>query len=94
MITLLQSEVVDEVLRNNNLWDRDYTKYVSFKVTDPNVRLGMIHSNNLIDINAKYEVLEGVSVIDIAIYNTQRYWLRDFLLKVKVNIIKLFAAVE
>ena len=44
-----------------------------FKIIDLNVRLGILHSNNLIDVNAKYEVLEGVSVIDIAIYNTKRY---------------------
>ena len=91
---LSQSKIVNEPLKNNNLWDGDYTKYVSFKTIDLNVRLGMLHSNNLIDVNAKYKVLEGVSIINIAIYNTKRYWLRDFLLKVKVNNIKLFTTVE
>ena len=91
---LSQSEKVDYQLMNNSLQDSDYTKYVSFKNIDPKVQLGMLYSNNLVEVKEKYEVLEGVSVINVAIIQRKIYWLRDYLLRVKVNNIRLFAAVE
>ena len=33
-------------------------KYILFKVTDANIRLETLYSNNLVNIYAKYEVLE------------------------------------
>ena len=45
-----------------NLWDRNYTKYVSFKDTNTDIRLGALHANNMINTKSKFKILENVSV--------------------------------
>ena len=76
------------------LQNRDYSKYVSFENTEPSIRLRILYSNNLIEINEKYKVLEGVKVLDVVVKEDERFWLRDYLLEVKVGNRKLFAMVE
>ena len=70
---LSQSEKADYELMNNSLWDRDYLKYVLFKNTELKVWLGILHLNNLVEVKEKFEVLEGVSAIDVAIVQGKRY---------------------
>ena len=76
------------------LWKGDYNKYASFKNTELSVRLGMLYLNNLIKINEKYKVLEGVKVLDVVVKEDKRFYLRDYLLEVKVENRKLFTVVE
>ena len=45
--------------------DGNYIRYVSFKGMDPKIRLGILHTSNLFNSDAKFEVLEGVNMIDI-----------------------------
>jgi len=61
---LLRAEEVDKVLITLKLWDGSYTKYIWFKGTSTNNRLGTLYANNMININskAKYEVLEDISI--------------------------------
>ena len=68
---------------------------MSFKGTNPKIRLGILYTNNLFNSDAKFEVLEGVNMIDIIKKkNDKDYWLRDYLLEVKVDNVHLFIAVE
>ena len=64
---------MDITLMKKQLWDKEYNKYVSFKNTEPSFRLGMLHSNNLIDINEKYKVLERVKVLDVVVKKDKRF---------------------
>ena len=61
---LSQSKTIDKKLVQKILWDRNYTKYVSFWETYPNIRLGTLYLNNIKNVKGKYEVLEKVLVID------------------------------
>jgi len=62
---LSQYELVDYNLVNAKLWDGGYTKYISFKETDSNLRLGTLYSNNARNIKGKYKVLENVLVSNV-----------------------------
>ena len=67
------------------LQNRSHTRYVSFKGTSANDRLGALHANNMININgkAKYKVLEDVSVNQIITVGGSRVWMKDYLLSLK-----------
>ena len=45
----------------------------------------MLHSNNLTNVDAKFEILEEVNIIDMIDNKKTKYWLRDFLLQIKVE---------
>ena len=59
---LSQYESIDQKLMKLEFWDRENTRYTSFKVIDTNVYLGTFHLNNLINIDTKYKVLENMNV--------------------------------
>ena len=73
---------------------RENTYYISFKGLDTIIRLRMLHSNNMVQSKAKFEVLEGLNVFDVISINEEKYWLREYLLGLKVDNVKLFIAVE
>ena len=89
-----QQEVMDRMLINIKLWNRDITKYISFQEIDLQTKLGALHANNMNNSQGKYKVLEGVKVHDVVNIEENKYWLRDYLLKVKFEGNRLFAAVE
>ena len=62
---LSKYKVVDHKLMKKVRWDRDYTKYISFKETNLKTKLGMLHINNMFNSNVKFKALEGINVIDI-----------------------------
>ena len=79
------------------LSDKDIKKCVSFRKVDLQTKLGALHTNNIHNIDIKYKVLEGVkvhNVIYVIYVDEERYWLRDYLLKLEVEGNKLFAAIE
>ena len=51
---------MDKKLIDITLWDRNITKYVSFREVNSQSKLGVLYTNNIHNINAKYEVLEEV----------------------------------
>jgi len=85
---------MDRMLINIKLWNRDITKYISFQEIDLQTKLGVLHENNMNNSQGKYKVLEGVKVHDVVNIEENKYWLRDYLLKVKFEGNRLFAAVE
>ena len=89
-----QQEVMDRMLINIKLQNRDITKYISFQEIDLQTKLGALHENNMNNSQGKYKVLEGVKVHDVVNIEENKYWLRDYLLKVKFKGNRLFAAVE
>ena len=75
-------------------WDRDNTKYISFKETDADIKLSLLLSNNITNSKIKYEVLEDLDINQYFIRDKEKFWLREFLLDIKVDRKKLFAAIE
>jgi len=59
---LLQSEKVDYKLIEIVFWDNNNTKYVSFKKMNKDVKISLLHLNNMTNSEAKYEVLENLDV--------------------------------
>ena len=62
---LLRSKEVDSKLMGKVLQEEDYSRYVSFKGTDSKLRLGMLHSNDMVNVEGKFEVLNKVNVNDM-----------------------------
>ena len=69
---LLQNKLVDYEFVNEKLWNWGYTKYISFKEIDSNLRLGIFHTNNIRNIEGKFEVLENISIIDLVKIKKER----------------------
>lgn len=46
---------------NENYWDSNYTKYVSFKETDSDIRLGTLYSNNAKNMEEKFKILKNTN---------------------------------
>ena len=83
------------MLMNQVFWDRDYTIYMLFRGTDVKTRLGMLHTNNLFNSDAKFEILESISIYNIIKQQENKdFLLRDYLLEVKMENTKLFVAAE
>ena len=68
-----QWEVMDRILIDIKLWNRDVIKYISFQEVDSQTKLGALHANNMNDSQAKYEVLEGVKVYDVVNIEEDKY---------------------
>jgi len=62
---LSQSETVDRKLMNIEFWDSNNIRHLLFKETDTNNRLGTLYSNNLENTDAKWKVLENMSINDV-----------------------------
>ena len=76
------------------LQDRDYTRYVSFKGTSADNMLGILHTNNMVNIKAKYKVLEDLSVNQLVTTNQGIIQIKDYLLSLKEGPNHLFLSTE
>ena len=56
---------VDERLIEVKFWNEQNIKCISFKYIDVDIRLEILHSNNISDIKAKYEILEDKNASDL-----------------------------
>ena len=72
---LSQSEIIDEKLIKSKIWNRDKTKYMLFKETNPKTQLGSIHSNNVKNIRGKFKVLEDANINDTVTYGEEEVFL-------------------
>ena len=62
---LSQSETVDRKLMDIEFWDSNNIRHLLFKEIDTNNRLGTLYSNNLENTDAKWKVLENMSINDV-----------------------------
>ena len=74
--------------------DREITKYVSFKEIDVDVKLGILYSNNISNSKGKLEILEDLDVNQMIEKEGEQFWVREFLLDIKVNRKPLFVTTE
>jgi len=93
---LSKAEEIDKALMALKLWDRLHMRYVLFKGTSVNDRLGTLYTNNIININskAKYKVLEDVPFNQIIIVDRRRMWMKDYPLSLKEGSNYLFLSAE
>ena len=61
------------------------TKYVLFKEIEVDVKLGMLYSNNMSNSKGKFKILEDLNVNQMMEKEGKSYWVRDYLLDIKVN---------
>ena len=59
---LSRAEEVDKALIVGNLQDGTHTRYALFKETSADIRLGVLHANNMVNIKSKFEILEDLLV--------------------------------
>ena len=89
-----ESESMDIKLMEMKLWNGTHTKYISFKRTDRKVKLGTLHFNNMKNVEARYEVLENMNVLDNVMVGCETHNVKDYLLGLEVEDTRLFTAVE
>ena len=58
-------------------------KYISFKGSNADIRLGSISTNNISNVEAKYKILEDLSVSQIVTVDKKRFHIKDYLLSLK-----------
>ena len=69
-------------------------KYISFKESTSNQRLGALHINEMNNVETQFELFENAKVMDRIIYHEKIGALYDMLLSIKVNRAPLFIGVE
>ena len=52
--------------------NRKHRRYMLFKGTDSNNRIGCLYLNEITNIKAKFDILEGVHIIDEVIYKGKK----------------------
>ena len=67
---------------------------MSFKDTSPDNRLGSFHFNEILNINARFEILENVTPDELVKWKEEVEAIRDILLSIKINNSPLFLGVE
>ena len=76
------------------LQQRNHTKYILFRGTNPVVRLRILYLNNLRNIEGKYKIFESLDINKKFTIREIEYWIKDYLLALKFNITNLFVAAE
>ena len=74
--------------------DMDDVKYISFKDTLLDNKIGSLHLNNMNDIPVRFESLVGVNVKDKVHYNRETNNVRNLLMKVQYDNAPLLTGVE
>ena len=67
---------------------------MSFHNIDKDLKLGILHTNNMYNILAKYKISCDVSVNDILREGVKRIIIKDYLLTAEMNRQRLFLATE
>ena len=87
-------ESMDVKLMEMKLWNETHAKCVSFKRTNSEVKLGTLHFNNMKNVEARYEVLENMNVMENFTVGDKTHNVKDYLLNLIADDMRLFVAVE
>ena len=69
-------------------------KYISFKNTTLNNKVGALHLNNMNNIKVRFESLHNMNVFEEVTYEEKIGTIRDILLSIKYNKAQLFMGIE
>ena len=72
----------------------NHTKYISFKKTNTQIKLGILYSNNLRNIELEYEIFKDLDINNTVQVRGKEYNIKDYLLELEVDKVKLFIVVE
>ena len=72
----------------------DNIKYISFKYSTSNNKVGSLYLNNISNIKVCFETIKQVNVLEKAISSDQEGRVREILLSIKHNNTQLFVEVE
>ena len=89
-----ESECVGIKSMELKLWNVNHTKHVSYKRTNSKVKLGTLHFNNMKNVEARYEELENIVMMDNLTVGNLTQNMKDYLLDLKVDDMRLFTAIE
>ena len=70
------------------------TKYISFKNSTSDTRIGALHINKMNNVEVKYEYIQNVDMNNIVEYKRQIRTIHNILLDIKINNMPLFTRVE
>ena len=87
-------EEINQQLQNCQFQSGKYAKYVFFKNTNLEIKLGTLYVNNLNNIQVKYEVLHNISVVETIKFESKEHSLRDAILNMKIGQNNLFVAAK
>ena len=76
------------------LWNGSYIKNILFKITELDIRLRILYSNNLKNTEERYEILEDLNANDKFLIERKEYNIENYLLIVQVEKMNLFLVVE
>ena len=60
-------------------------KYISFRNTTLNDKIGSLHLNNMTNIKVRFEILKNTNILENARYEDKQGSLREILLEIKHN---------
>ena len=69
-------------------------KCISFKATDSAIKIGCLYANNYKNVKSHFEILHNIDVNHPIYDNNNYYFLKDFMLNVKVEQKLLFLSAE
>ena len=76
-------------------WDGGYnTRYISFRNSKTDMRLGGLYINSLYNIPMKYEYIENIELLEKVTYQRKKTMLKEMILSIKYNEGRIFVAVE
>ena len=90
----VESKSMGIKLMEIKLWNRTNAKHIYFKTTDNKAKLGTLHFNNKKNTEDRCEVLEDIDVMDKFIVGDETQNVKDYLLALIAEDMRLFAAVE
>ena len=92
--TSIESESIDVKLIELKFWDGNHAKHASLKRVYSKVRLGTLNFNNMKNVEARSKALDDIQVMDNFIVGNETHRIKDYLLYLKVDNMRIFIAVQ
>jgi len=87
-------ERVDRDLQKMTWEGGNGMKYISFKNSISDIRLGALQINKMNNVETRFESLQNINLFDHMIINSKTASLREMFLSMKINNTLLFIGVE
>ena len=82
---LSKREVLDNKLQELTIPSIEDAKYISFRNTLSNDKVGALYLNNMNNIKVQHETLMDINMLEEVEYNTKKASVREILLSIKYN---------
>ena len=82
---LSKREILDNILQELEIPGMEDIKYISFKNTFSNDKIGALYLNNMANVKVRFKILKNTNVLEVAEYEDKKGSLREILLGIKYN---------